>query len=289
VYYYSSTVKQNRNMIEINDLKFSYRRHEHLFDSLSLRAKEGSIIGLLGKNGAGKSTLLRLMAGLLWPKDGSVKIFDQNPKERKPSYLQQVFLVPEVFSIPSITIDAYLEATAPLYPTFDNSKMTRIINDFELDSTRNLSKMSYGQRKKFLIAFALSTNCRLLLFDEPTNGLDIPSKLLFRKVMAGALSDDQVVIISTHQVKDVENLIDRILLIDNGKIIFNHNVIDVIESVGFHTVTDTVGVESLYNETAPGGYRVITKKNGEETPLDIELLFNAVINGTKLEIHESDI
>ncbi len=276
-------------MIEIQELKFSYRRQDNLFDSLTLQAKEGSIIGLLGKNGAGKSTLLRLMAGLLLPKDGELIIFGEHPKHRKPSFLQQVFLVPEVFSIPSITIDAYVKAASPLYPLFDTTKMDSVINDFELDRSRNLSKMSYGQRKKFLIAFALSTNCRLLLLDEPTNGLDIPSKALFRKVMAGALSDDQIVIISTHQVKDVENLIDRILLIDNGKIIFNHNVIDVIESVGFHTVSDTTGTEFLYNEAAPGGYRVITKKNGEESPLDIELLFNAVTNGTKLEIHESDI
>lgn len=276
-------------MIDIQNLTFNYRRQNSLFKSLALQAKEGSIIGLLGKNGAGKTTLLKIMAGLLVSKSGSVEIFGEQPYRRQPSFLQQVFLVPEVFSIPSITINAYLKASAPLYPSFDYSKMETILNDFELDRTRNLSKMSYGQQKKFLIAFALSTNCRLLLLDEPTNGLDIPSKALFRRIMAGALSDDQIVIISTHQVKDVENLIDRIVLINHGNIMFNHNVLDVTESVEFHTVSDISTGEYLYNEQAPGGYRVITKKNGSDTPLDIELLFNAVTNGTKLEIHESDI
>ena len=276
-------------MIEIQNLTFSYKQKESLFKSLDFHANEGSIIGLLGKNGAGKSTLLKLMAGLLSPKDGELTILKEKPRQRKPSFLQQVFLVPEVFSIPSITIDTYVKASAPLYPLFDDSKMETILNDFELDKTKNLSNMSYGQQKKFLIAFALSTNCRLLLLDEPTNGLDIPSKALFRKIMAGALSDDQIVIISTHQVKDVENLIDRIVLINHGNIMFNHSVIDVTESLEFHTVSNTGNEEYLYYEQAPGGYRVITKNNGTETPLDIELLFNAITNGKKLEIYESNI
>ena len=77
---------------------------------------------------------------------------------------------------------------------------------------------------KFIIAFALSSNCKLLLLDEPTNGLDIPSKAQFKKVLAGAISDEQTVIISTHQVRDIENLIDRVVVIDNGKEIFNQNI-----------------------------------------------------------------
>lgn len=276
-------------MIDIQSLTFSYPKQPTLFEDLILQVEPGSIVGLLGKNGAGKSTLLKLMAGLLSPKEGKLAIFEERPRFRKPSFLQQVFFVPEVFSIPSVTINAFIKASASLYPLFDNAKLETILNDFELDSSKNLSNMSYGQQKKFLIAFALSTNCRLLLLDEPTNGLDIPSKSLFRKIMAGALSDDQIVIISTHQVKDVENLIDRIVLINHGNIMFNHSVIDVTDSLGFHTVTNIKNEEFLYNEQAPGGYRVITKNNGAETPLDIELLFNAVTSGTKLEIYESNI
>ena len=276
-------------MIEIQNLSFGYARRQNLFEGLNLSAAEGSIIGLLGKNGAGKSTLLRLMAGLLKPQKGSLSIMDHCPFQRKPSYLQQVYLVPEEFSTPSTSIRSYVKATGPLYPAFDYEKMDKILKEFELDERKSLSKMSYGQKKKFLIAFALSSNCKLLILDEPTNGLDIPSKALFRKVVAGSLSDDQIVIISTHQVKDIENLMDRIVLINHGQIKFNKSIHEVMEQYAFHTVSDLSHTDCLYHESAPGGYRIIKPKNGIETPIDIELLFNAITNGTKLIKHESDI
>lgn len=268
-------------MIEIQNLSFSYSKKQALFNNLNLNAEKGSIIGLLGKNGAGKSTLLRLMAGLHKPKNGTITVMEHLPFKRKPSYLQDIFIVPEEFAIPSTSIQSYVKAAGSLYPNFDLSKMHNLLKEFEVDASKRLSKMSYGQKKKFMIAFALSTNCKLLLLDEPTNGLDIPSKALFRKVMAGALSDDQMVIISTHQVKDVENLIDRIILIENGEFIFNQDVFEVTQKYAFHSVV-SLSEDNLYYETAPGGYRVVKEKNGAETSLDIELLFNAIINGTKL-------
>lgn len=276
-------------MIKIENLSFGYTKNHQLFDGLNISAERGSIIGLLGKNGAGKSTLLRLISGLLKPHKGSLLINNNDPFQRKPSFLQQVFLVPEEFAIPATTIKSYVRTTGPLYPNFDFKKMDVICKQFELETTQNLGKMSYGQKKKFLIAFALSTNCKLLVLDEPTNGLDIPSKALFRKIMAGALTEKQMVIISTHQVRDIENLIDRILVIDNGKLIFNQSVLKVCQNVAFHTVSSITGVDCLYQEAAPGGYRILQAKNGDETQLDIELLFNALISGTKIEIDERSI
>lgn len=273
-------------MIDIQNLSFSYSKKKSLYKDLNLEAKAGSIIGLLGKNGAGKSTLLKVIAGLLKPQDGKMLIMDQIPFQRKPSYLQQVYFVPEEFSISATSIKSYIKVMAPLYPNFDHSKMNQVLQDFELEELQNLGKMSYGQKKKFLIAFALSTNCKLLLLDEPTNGLDIPSKALFRKVMAGALTEDQMVIISTHQVKDVENLIDQIVLIDDGHIIFNQSIINLTENYAFYTISELDKTDYLYKEVAPGGYRVITAKNGIETPLDIELLFNALTSGINIEINE---
>jgi ABC-2 type transport system ATP-binding protein len=276
-------------MINIQDLSFGYTRKQCLFKEFCLNVEKGSIVGLLGKNGAGKSTLLKLIAGLLQSHSGSLSVLGYKPFQRKPSFLQQVYMVPEEFYTPSIGIRSYVKASAPLYPSFDYSKMERISKDFELDMSKNLDKMSYGQKKKFLIAFALSTNCELLVFDEPTNGLDIPSKTLFRKIMAGSLSEDQLAIISTHQVKDVETLIDRIVLIEQGQVMFNCNIFDICQNFAFYTVSDLSKVDYLYQEKAPGGYNVIMNKNGTETPLDIELLFNAIINGIKLTIHESNI
>lgn len=269
-------------MIEIKNLNFRYGKQRNLFTGLTLSEGAGSIVGLLGKNGAGKSTLLKLITGLLAVSDGTLSVMGKTPVKRHPSFLEEVYFIPEEYSLPPVKISGFINAQAPFYPRFDRDKLRQIMADFELNSNSFLSKLSYGQRKKFLIAFALSTNCKLLVLDEPTNGLDIPSKTIFRRVVAGSLSEDQLVLISTHQVKDVENLIDKIVVIDQGKIIFNRNLWDISEQYAFTTVPGLEGTESLYNEVAPGGYKIVKPARGIHTEVDIELLFNATINGIKL-------
>ncbi|WP_075590004.1 ABC transporter ATP-binding protein [Labilibacter marinus] len=271
-------------MIKINELNFSYSKKNKLYKNLSLDAKEGSIIGLLGKNGAGKSTLLKLMAGLLKPQSGEVEILGYTPFKRNPNFLRHVFFVGEEINVASVSIKCYTSALSPLYPNFNQNKFKHLLSEFELDIDANLSKMSYGQKKKFIIAFALASNCRTLLMDEPTNGLDIPSKAQFRKVLAGSLADDQVAIISTHQVKDVENLIDQVVIVDEGDVVFNKSLVSISEQFSFATSSENT--DSLYSEVAPGGYKCILAKNHIETPIDIELLFNAVINKSNLQFHE---
>ena len=210
-------------MIHIQNLTFRYKKQEALFTDLSFEQQNGSIVGLLGKNGAGKSTLLQLISGLLQPQSGKLDINGFKPFDRLPDFLADIYMVSEEFSFPSITIGVYIKATAPLYPKFDSGKMNNILQEFELDAKKNLNKLSHGQRKKFLIAFALSTNCSLLILDEPTNGLDIPSKSLFRKVLVSSVTDEQLVLISTHQVKDIETIIDKLSIILSDMLI-NHLV-----------------------------------------------------------------
>jgi ABC-2 type transport system ATP-binding protein len=196
--------------------------------------------------------------------------------------LQDVFLVPEEFYFPAIYFSDYLKAYAHFYPRFDYELMDRLIEEFELPVGNNLQRLSLGQKKKFLIAFALATRCRLLVLDEPTNGLDIPSKSLFRKVLAGSLDENQLVIISTHQVKDVENLIDTIIILDKGKVIFQKTLEEISGKVCFVNGTSEEVKEAIYSEAVPGGYRLMTSKTDEETEIDIELLFNAIITGKKI-------
>lgn len=269
-------------MIEITNLSFCYRKQPALFSGLSLSESSGSIVGLLGKNGAGKSTLLKLLTGLLSTPDDSILVMGEKPFQRNPSFLEEVYFIPEEYHLPSVKIGEFIKANALFYPRFDKEKLLRILSDFELDINSRLTKLSYGQKKKFLIAFALSTNCKLLILDEPTNGLDIPSKAIFRKVVASSLSDDQLVIISTHQVKDVENLIDKIVLIDQGKIILNRYLWEIADKYAFSTTTSVEGLQSIYHEVAPGGFKVMRPINGIPTEVDIELLFNAAINGVTL-------
>lgn len=272
-------------MINIQNLNFRYKKQEALFTDLSFQQQNGSIVGLLGKNGAGKSTLLQLISGLLRPQMGDLSINGFKPFNRLPDFLADIYMVSEEFSFPSITIGTYIKATAPLYPKFDYEKMNHILQEFELDSKKNLNQLSHGQRKKILIAFALSTNCSLLILDEPTNGLDIPSKSLFRKILVSSVSEEQLVIISTHQVKDIETIIDTIVVLDQGKIVYNETVFDISQQWQFKTVTSLSNSQKpIYEEKCLGGHRIIIPATAsEETEIDIELLFNAIIHKVTLK------
>ncbi|AOW08064.1 ABC transporter ATP-binding protein [Flavobacterium gilvum] len=272
-------------MINIQHLNFQYRKQDALFTDLSFQQENGSIVGLLGKNGAGKSTFLKLISGLLKPQLGELRINSFKPFDRLPDFLADIYMVSEEFLFPSITIGLYIKATAPLYPKFDYDKMDKILKEFELNLKSNLNGLSHGQRKKFLIAFALSTNCSLLILDEPTNGLDIPSKSLFRKVLVSSVTEEQLVLISTHQVKDIETIIDKIVVLDEGKIVFNETVFDISQQWQFKTVNSLSGIETpIYQEKCLGGHRILMGADElEETEIDIELLFNAIINKVTLK------
>ncbi|MGK7390115.1 MAG: ABC transporter ATP-binding protein [Candidatus Cyclobacteriaceae bacterium M2_1C_046] len=264
-------------MISIKNLQFKYAKNQPpLFMDLDCELRAGSIAGLLGKNGAGKTTLLKLMIGLLFPTSGNITVMGHEPAKRQPSLLQDIYFVPEEFQIPAISISNYLKANAGFYPRFDKNLLKQLLLAFELPENKKLNKLSYGQKKKFLISFALATKCRLLILDEPTNGLDIPSKSIFRRILAGSLDEDQLVIISTHQVRDVENLIDRVLMLENGSFIMQKDLYEISSRLHFSTSSSAEGENILYSEMVPGGYRVITPQINGSSSVDIELLFNAI-------------
>lgn len=267
-------------MIKIENLSFHYKKKAPLFTDFSLEVEDGHILGLLGKNGAGKSTLLSLIAGLISPQQGLISVNDFTPFQREPGYLSDIYMVPEEFAFPSISIAGYVKAFSPLYPKFDHEKLERNFGEFELQPSSNLNQLSHGQRKKFLIAFALSSNCKVLILDEPTNGLDIPSKSQFRKILVSSVSDDQLVVISTHQVKDIDTIIDKIVVIDSGKLIYEEDTDRITQKLYFETVASLSGLENiLYQESCPMGYRIMLPATAEkESSIDLELLFNAIIN-----------
>ena len=269
-------------MINIQNVSFHYKKKSPLFNDFSLEVESGRIVGLLGKNGAGKSTLLHLISGLIQPKSGKIKVNGFVPFERNPNYLADIYMVPEEFAFPSISISTYVKAFSPLYPNFDHHKLYDIFSEFELQPSSSLNKLSHGQRKKFLIAFALSTNCKMLVFDEPTNGLDIPSKSQFRKILVSSVTEEQLVIISTHQVKDIDTVIDKVVVIENGSIIYQENIDEITQKLYFDLVPSLTGVEDvLYHEQCPLGQKIIVPATGgNESSIDLELLFNAVINKT---------
>lgn len=266
-------------MIDIKELEFRYKAGEPLFSDLDLNISPGSICGLLGKNGAGKTTLLRLICGLLFPQGGHCEVFGQKPKERQPEFLEKVYFIPEEFYVPPISVTAYLKIYATFYPKFDRQSFDNWLQEFELPQNKNLTEMSYGQKKKFLAAFGIATNCDLLILDEPTNGLDIPSKSQFRKMLAKAITDEKTFIISTHQVRDIENLIDPIIILDSGKIILNQTVESITNKLAFETnLTGEDLQQALYSEKVFNGIHAVTINTEKlESNVNLEMLFNAAI------------
>jgi ABC-2 type transport system ATP-binding protein len=272
-------------MINIQNLHFAYRR-KPVFTGLSLQLQPGHIYGLLGRNGTGKSTLLRNIAGLLFPDKGKIEVLGFIPGKRQPSFLQEVFMVPEEFYLPDVPIQHLLHHHAPFYPRFNKTQFEKYIAEFDIPMDSTLQNMSYGQKKKVLISFGLACNTAMLLMDEPTNGLDIMSKSQFRKVMAGVLDENKCIVISTHQVKDLENLIDRITIIDEGKILFDQTTDAISRKLSFRISFDSEEVrQSLYSESSLRGSAIITANTeGEESKLDLELLYKAIIlNGQAIQ------
>ena len=200
-------------MITLKELSFSYSRKKEVLDRINLEVGSGHICGLLGKNGEGKTTLLNLLSGQIFPDQGSCLVLEEIPSERNARFLQQIFLLPEEISMPEVTAIEYIKMYAPFYPTFRDDICKACVESFEINLSDRLSKMSQGQRKKVAITLALAAHTPLLLMDEPTNGLDIPSKATFRRLVASLIDDNQTVIISTHQVRDLESLIDTVLIL----------------------------------------------------------------------------
>ena len=274
-------------MIKIENLSFSYNQKQSLFDQLNLTLPSGNIYGLLGKNGAGKTTLLKIICGLLFPKHGKLEVVGYQPKDRYPQFLREIFLIAEEFNLPSLDMECFVRLYSPFYPRFNHSLFDDYIYEFRIPREQKLSAMSYGQKKNFLLSFGLAANCKLLILDEPTNGLDIPSKSQFRKIVANAVQEDRSFIISTHQVRDMENLIDPIIILDEGKIIFFQDYEQISKKLSIRKETEMPDIHKvIYYESSLGGYTIVKENtNGEETRMNLEILFNAVV-GNKEKINE---
>jgi ABC-2 type transport system ATP-binding protein len=266
-------------MIEIENLKFGYRSNKVLFENLNLSLAPGFIHGLLGKNGAGKTTLLKQITGLVFPDKGSCRVLNFDSRERSPEFLKNIFIVPEEFELPALGILRFLDVYAPFYPSFDYELFNKCLVEFEISDKEKIQNLSFGQKKKVLLSVGIAANTKILLLDEPTNGLDIPSKSAFKRNIANILNNDRLIVISTHQVRDLENLIDSIIVLNEGKIIFNQTVTDISEKLSFKMNTEEITDDNtLYTEKTLGGYYSLMKnKNGSSSKIDIELLFNGII------------
>ena len=271
-------------MITIKNLDFSYK-NAAVFKNISLNFKEGNVYGLLGENGVGKTTLLKLLCGLQQANAGSCTVDEFIPSERNPYFLQNIFFLPEEVITDDTTPEKFVKKLGVFYPRYDHEYFLNLMDELEVDATKKFDTLSYGQKKKALLACALSLRTDYLLLDEPTNGLDIPSKAKFRKVIlehsTDAASHVPTIIISTHQVKDVENLIDPIVILDHDEVLLDATFEEISKKLYFEYGAEKSD-NALYSEIMPGGYINVLPNNFEmESKVNVEALFNAVRNNKK--------
>ncbi len=268
-------------MITIDDLGFSYGSIPVL-DHITMTLEDGRIYGLLGENGVGKTTLLTLLAGLKSPRTGRIDTDGFTPYDRKPSFLQDQYYLPDEVSPLTYTAERFARLRGTFWPNFSLGTFLDILKEFEVDPAQKMNKMSSGQLKKTYISFALALGVKHLFLDEPTNGLDIPSKAQFRKAVTKYTAEDSVIVISTHQVRDLENIIDPIIVLDRRDVLVNATLEEISEKLYFDYGTQ-IHPDALYSEQLPGGFiQVLVNATGEESKVNIEAFFNAVHKNKEL-------
>lgn len=268
-------------MIEIKDLAFSYGKTP-ILKSITTTLEEGRIYGLLGENGVGKTTLLTLLCGLKKVCSGSITTDGENPFDRTPTLLQNQFYLPDEVLPVAMKAECFAKERGAFWPDYDHAKFLEIMKEFENDPAKKMNQMSTGQLKKTYISLALACGCKYIFMDEPTNGLDIPSKTQFRSAIMKYTSDDSTIVISTHQVRDLENIIDPIIILDRQDVLLNASVEEITSKLYFDYGTQ-LHPESLYSEQLPGGFiQVYPNTTGEDSKINVEALFNAVHKNKEL-------
>lgn len=266
-------------MIEIKNLSFGYKKKSPIYENFSLNIGKGEVFGLLGKNGTGKTTLLYLITGLLHPQNGKVCFNGTDIHERHPSTLSEIFIIPEEFDLPDISLKQYVNITAPFYPKFSHEQLNSCLEVFEMPADIKFGELSMGQKKKAFICFALATNTRLFVMDEPSNGLDIPSKSQFRKAIAMGMSDEKSVIISTHQVRDIDSLLDHVIIIDDKRVLLDASTTLINEKLYFGEGEAIENDAVIYSQPSISGNSLLrANRGGEDSNINLELLFNATLS-----------
>lgn len=262
-------------MITIKDLGFSYGQNIVL-NNITMTLKEGRIYGLLGGNGVGKTTLLTLLSGLKAEKVGSIDIDGHRPYDREPSFLSEQYYLSDEVPAVNMTGAQYADTYGRFWEKFDYDKFIEIMGVFDVPTDQKMSQMSFGQLKKTYISFALACNTRYLFMDEPTNGLDIPSKAQFRKAITKYTSEEATILISTHQVRDLENIIDPIIILDRQDVLLNASLEEITEKLYFDYSGES-SADALYSEHIPGySIQVSLNTTGQDSKVNLEALFNTV-------------
>lgn len=263
-------------MIQLKEASFGYKHQGSVLKDVNLEIQSGRFYGLVGGNGEGKTTLLNILCGQQFLQSGICRVFGEDPVDRSTELLEKLFILPEKVLLPDITAMDYIKIYAPYYPTFSEEILQECIRLFCIEPSSRLSRLSEGQQKKVAITLALSVHTPLLLMDEPTNGLDISSKRIFRKLLASFSGGMQTVIISTHLVSDLENLIDDVIILHNKEVLLNKSLSEIGDKLHFGLVDHDEPV--MFQINTPFGTMGVGENTCDEvTSVSLELLFNVAI------------
>ena len=263
-------------MVELKNVSFGYNPNKNVIEDLSLNLEEGRFYGLLGKNGTGKTTLMKIISGILFAKEGYVNIDGNNPGDRKLETLQEIFMMPADFTFPKMSLEKCVSLYSSFYPKFNKDILDDCIENFEINKNiKSIDKLSLGEKHKIAVSLAISFGTKLILFDEAANGMDIPTRKMFRKMLMKHIREDQTVVLSTHVVQDIENLLTDIIVLRKGQKTFISSLDDIRSKYSFGIQSNEEG--AIYSEPCAEGYRVIYNNTyNDDTEVSLELLFNAL-------------
>lgn len=257
-------------MIKLTNLTAGYAKRHPVVQQANTTLYAGRIYGLLGANGSGKTTLLKTLTGCIMPLDGKVNVMGENPADRTRTLLGKIVYMPDEITLPAMSVECFESTYSPCWSKFSHEKFLNFLNLFEVESKAKLNHLSLGNRKKFYLAFALACNAQLLILDEPTNGLDIVGKKVFRQLLASEINDERTIIVSSHLVNDLENLISDVIILRNNHIAINSSIDTIAEQLTFGNVTNIT--KPIYKD----GLRAIGRSEGEYSAVDLELLYLAL-------------
>ena len=271
-----NNIKISRVMVELKNVSFGYNPNKNVIEDLSLNLEEGRFYGLLGKNGTGKTTMMKIISGILFAKEGYVNIYGNNPGDRKLETLQEIFMMPADFTFQKMSLEKYVSLYSSFYPKFNKDILDDCLDNFEINKNiKSIDKLSLGEKHKIAVSLAISFGTKLILFDEAANGMDIPTRKMFRKMLMKHIREDQIVVLSTHVVQDIENLLTDIIVLRKGHKTFISSLDDIRSKYSFGIQSNEEG--AIYSEPCAEGYRVICNNtNNDDTEVSLELLFNAL-------------
>lgn len=216
-------------MIEVKDLKKKFGRKKVL-DGVTFSANKGEITCLIGVNGVGKTTILNAIMALT-PKNGG-EILINGEKINKQSYEKITFIPDAITMLPQMKISEAMEFMSDFYDCWNQQRAIEILSFFKLNENDRISNLSKGNTAKVNLLLGLAMDVDFILMDEPFSGIDIFSREQIADVFSSHLVEDRGVVITTHEINDIEHLIDKVVLLDNGIVLKEFNAEEVRENEG---------------------------------------------------------